>query len=224
MSDEQNSPFPVTDRNRVQRVPKRGHYDRDTVYSVIDAAWVGHVGIVDRTTKHVAVIPLMHAREGDELIFHGAKSSRLIKHLGSGEGISVAFTLVDGLVLAKSLYHHSMNYRSAVVFGTGRIAESEVERLSSLQSISNKVMPGRWNDARQPNEKELAGTGIVRVKIDSASAKVRTGDPVDDPEDMGLPIWSGVVPLSESIGQPLPDGNSEGIAVPKYLQGFGNPA
>ena len=215
-----SSSFDQTEVNRVRRVPKRGHYDRESVYGVVDAAWVGHVAFADRSTQHVTVIPMLHARDGDDLIFHGAKASRLMKLLGSGSPVSIGFTLVDGLVLAKSLFHHSMNYRSAVVFGSGRPVEGREEATEALRILSEKITPGRWDDARQPADRELAATAVVRVRIESASAKIRTGGPVEEPEDESLPVWSGVLPLSETAGTPITDTHSVSLPVPDYLGTF----
>jgi nitroimidazol reductase NimA-like FMN-containing flavoprotein (pyridoxamine 5'-phosphate oxidase superfamily) len=211
--------FETTERNLVKRVPKRGVYDHETVFQIIDAAWMGHVGILS-PQGGVTVIPMLHARIEDSLIFHGANSSRLMKYLCSGEPVSVSFAMVDGLVLAKSLFHHSMNYRSAVVFGTGRLLSERTEVLAALNTISDKIMPGRWDDARQPSEKELSATSVVKLQIESASAKIRTGDPVDDEADLALPVWSGVLPIRSSFGQPLADSHSQRVDIPDYFESF----
>ena len=209
--------FELTDRNRVRRVAKRGLYDKESVFAVIDAAWIGHVAIKDLDEQGVTVIPMLHARMNDTLVFHGATSSRLMKYLGSGQPIAVSFAMVDGLVLAKSLFHHSMNYRSAVVFGTGGLLEDESEKLAALQAISDKIMPGRWEDARGPNEQEMKATAVVQVQIESASAKVRTGGPIDDPADLELPVWSGVVPIESNLMKPWADEHSQQTTLPGYL-------
>ncbi len=214
--------YKITDRNRVRRVAKRGVYDHQAVHAVIDAALIAHVGILDSDGSGVAVIPMFHARLDDCLLFHGARSSRLIKYLGSGQPVSVSFALVDGLVLAKSLFHHSMNYRSAVVFGRGALMDGEDRQLEALKILSDKVLPGRWEDARGPNEKEMSATAVVAVQIESASAKIRTGPPIDDEEDFQLPVWSGVVPLASHYGQPVSDEHSQASPVPGYLEEFLN--
>lgn len=218
MSHEQvQHEYSPTDRNRVRRVAKRGIYDYESVHRVIDAAWVGHIAFAD--AEHgVTTIPMLHARMGQALIFHGARSSRLMKFLASGQPVSVSFCLVDGLVLAKSLFHHSMNYRSAVVFGRGELIEDESEQIAALKAISDKLLVGRWEDAREPNAKEMSATAVVRISIESASAKIRTGGPADDAEDQLLPIWSGVLPIHESIGEAKADKFSLGIDLPGYLQ------
>jgi nitroimidazol reductase NimA-like FMN-containing flavoprotein (pyridoxamine 5'-phosphate oxidase superfamily) len=212
--------FKVSPINQVKRVPKRAKYDHQSVFKVIDAAWIGHIGILDEHSDGVAVIPMLHARIDDTLIFHGANSSRLMKYLSSGQSICVTFSLVDGLVLAKSLFHHSMNYRSAVVLGTGRLLDDPTEISAALNAISDKVMPGRRDDARQPNAKELAATAVVSVKIDRASAKIRDGDPADDPEDLSLPVWSGIVPIKSNFGKPICDQHSKTLPVPEYVKSF----
>lgn len=214
------SSFDVTHLNQVKRVPKLGSYDHDTVFQVIDSAWIGHVGILGPPHGGVTVIPMLHARLDDCLIFHGARSSRLMKYLSSGQQLSVSFATTDGLVLAKSLFHHSMNYRSAVVFGTGQLIQDPAEISKALQAISDKVLPGRWGDARQPDEKELSATAVVQVKIESASAKIRTGDPIDDEADLELPCWSGVLPIRSVIDEPISDQNSLSRRVPDYIEQF----
>ena len=211
--------FETTEWNQVRRVPKRGAYDHATVFKVIDAAWMGHVGILN-PNDGVTVIPMLHARMDDSLIFHGANSSRLMKYLSSGEPVSVSFGMADGLVLAKSLFHHSMNYRSAVVFGRGRLISDRLKKLRALNVISDKIMPGRWDDARQPSEKELSATAVVKLRIESASAKIRFGGPVEDDSDLALPFWNGVLPIRSIIGDPIPDVNSEGLDVPEYFEPF----
>lgn len=212
--------YDVTDTNQVKRVAKRGVYDHETIFQVIDAAWIGHVGILNAHNNGVAVIPMLHARMEDSLVFHGANSSRLMKHLASGQPVSVSFGMLDGLVLAKSLFHHSMNYRSAVVFGSGQLISDKAEVLKALKAISDKTMPGRWDDARRPNEKELAATAVVKLKIESASAKIRTGDPMDDDADLELQVWSGIVPIRSSAGSPISDANSSKVAAPDYIEPF----
>lgn len=211
--------FPTTERNRVRRVARLANYDREEVFRVIDATWVAQVGIEGDDSP--VVIPMLHARVGESLLFHGAKSSRLVKYLASGQPICVSFAVVDGLVLAKSLFHHSMNYRSAVVFGRGTLLSEPDAIIQALQAISDKTMPGRWTDARFPSEKELSATAVVQVKIESASAKCRTGGPKDDAEDLSLPVWSGVVPFRSIVDEPIPDSHTE-VAVPQYVSHFRN--
>ncbi|MEL7500375.1 MAG: pyridoxamine 5'-phosphate oxidase family protein [Planctomycetota bacterium] len=217
----ENESFEQTPLNQVKRVAKRGHYDKETVFAVFDQAWICHVGFAG--DEFPTIIPMFHVRVGDEIVFHGATTSRLMKMLASGQKVCLSATLVDGLVLAKSLFHHSMNYRSAVAFGTGRLIESQTETLSALKALSDKVMEGRWNDARQPNAKELKATSLVAVKIESASAKIRAGGPVDDKEDESLPVWAGVVPFLDVVGPLEPASDlADHIEAPGYLTDFYN--
>ncbi len=206
-----------TKLNTVQRRPQRGVYDKDTVHAIIDEARVCHVGIVEEDGQPV-VIPQLHVRVGDNLYLHGSRGSRLLQYLESGKKVCVTLTLLDGLVLARSAFHHSMNYRSVVVFGSGRTVDDDGEKSAAFQALVDKVMPGRWNDTRQPDENELAGTALVAISIEVASAKIRTGPPIDDEKDMGLPYWAGVMPIRETLGMPIPD-PSQGseMSLPAYL-------
>ena len=217
LETEMSDVYPREDRSQVKRVPKRGHYDHETVHAVIDAAWMGHVGIKS-PAGGVTVIPMLHARIGNALIFHGANSSRLMKYLAANEPVCVSFAIADGLVLAKSLFHHSMNYRSAVVFGRGQHVEGKNEKLAAIQAISDKLLPGRWEDARFPTDKELAATAVVKLEIETASAKIRTGDPIEDEADVSLDHWSGVLPIQQSFGEPITAPDSLGIPMPEYLR------
>ena len=210
------SSFERTKQNEVRQVAKRGHYDFETVHRILDSSLLGNVGFV--TAEGPVVIPMLFARHGDALLFHGSSKSRLMKMLCSGSPICVSVTILDGLVLAKSIFHHSMNYRSVTVFGCGTEITDEHERLEALQVISDKVMQGRWADARQPNQQEMKATCVAAVKIDSASAKLREGDPVDDAEDLELPVWSGVIPLKQVAEAPVPASADRAIQpFPKYL-------
>ena len=215
------SSFDKSPLNQVRRVPNRGHYDRDTVFRVFDEARICHIGFVGENSP--TVIPMFHVRVADEIVFHGATTSRLMKLLASGAPICLSAAMVDGIVLARSLFHHSMNYRSAVAFGTGRLITDRAECLAALEALTDKIMPGRWDDARQPNEKELRATSLVAVRITSASAKIRTGGPIDDPEDMELPVWAGVIPVREVLGELRPaDVQSDSVLVPGYIGAFCN--
>ena len=203
-------------RNRVRRIPERGHYDRETIYAIVDEALICHVAFA--VDGQPFVVPTIHARMGDELILHGAKASRLLKYIEAGHPVSVAITLLDGLVMARSVFHSSMNYRSAVIFGAGRVLESDDEKLAALELLTEHLVRGRWQDARQPTTLELNATTVIAIAIDSASAKVRVGPPSDDAEDYALPIWAGVLPLQQQTGSPLPDPKlAPGIAAPEYL-------
>ena len=216
------SSFPVTSQNRVRRLPKRGHYDRQSVYAIIDEALVCHVAFVGDGVP--TVIPTLHARRGDELLLHGARTSRMLQHVSAGNPISVAITLLDGIVLARSVFHHSMNYRSVVLHGTGRPVESNEEKLAALEAFAEHIARGRWADARQPSRKELKATSVVAMPIEVAAAKIRTGPPLDDDEDYALPIWAGVLPLTMRAGTAIPDPRLDnGVAVPRYVRKYQRP-
>ncbi len=210
------NPFDKTKRNTVKRMPARGDYDRATIYPIIDAALICHVGFVADGQPYV--IPTIHARMGDSLILHGAKASRLLKHIASGEPLCITITHLDGLVLARSTFHSSMNYRSALIFGRGHVIKGEAKKLKALEVLTEHLMPGRWADSRQPHPIELKGTTVVEVPIESASAKIRTGPPGDDEADYALPLWAGVLPIVQQWGAPIDDPRlAEGIEVPSYI-------
>ncbi len=210
--------FQTTEHNRVVRVPDRGHYDRATIYPIIDEALICHVSFVQDGRPFV--IPTLHAREGDRLLLHGATTSRLIRHVAAGNEVSVAMTLVDGLVLARSVFHHSVNYRSVVLFGRGELAGDD-EKMAQLERFTEKLIPGRWADARQPNAKELKATAVVAIPIDLASAKVRTGGPHDDAEDYALPVWAGVLPIEQHFLPPETDpAMTSATPVPGYVTDY----
>ena len=211
--------YPKTTRNTLKRIADRGLYDKDAVHAVLDAGLIAHVGIAPEGQP--VVIPVLYARRREEIIFHGAKASRLLKYVQAGGEVCVTVTLLDGLVLARSLFEHSMNYRSVVVFGKGRLIEERDEKMEALRIISEHMLPGRWDDARQPTEKELNATTVVAVKIEEATAKIRTGGPEDNEEDYVLPVWAGEVPLRMVAGEPVPDGRlGEGVEVPEYVRNW----
>ena len=213
--------FERNEQNRVKRVPQRGHYDKKTIYGIVDESPICHVGFV--SDGKPIVIPTIHARLGDSLIFHGAPASRMMKSIEGGEEICVTITLLDGLVLARSVFHHSMNYRSAVLFGRGQLIDDDQRKLEALATLTEHILPGRWTDARQPNAKEMNATKVVELPIDMASAKVRTGDPGDDDEDYELPVWAGVIPLRQQALAPSNDSLlADGIQVPDYVQQYVN--
>jgi nitroimidazol reductase NimA-like FMN-containing flavoprotein (pyridoxamine 5'-phosphate oxidase superfamily) len=210
--------FPQNEQNRVVRVPDRGHYDRATIYSIIDEALICHVAFVQDGRPFV--IPTLHARDEDQLLLHGATTSRLIRHVAAGNEVSVAMTLVDGLVLARSVFHHSVNYRSVVLFGRGALA-SDDQKMTQLERFTERLIPGRWDDARQPNFKELKATAVVAIPIELASAKVRTGGPKDDIEDYALPVWAGVLPLAQHFLPPETDpAMQHATPVPAYVTDY----
>jgi len=209
------SSFSKTARNRVKRLSKRAAYDRAVIYPIVDEALICHVGFVQ--DGQPLVIPMIHARDGDTLYLHGAKASRLLKHGQSDQPLCITATLLDGIVFARSIFHHSMNYRSAVLFGCGRLVAAEPEKLRALEVLAEHIARGRWRDVRQPSRKELNATSVVAVSIESASAKVRSGPPLDDEEDYALPIWAGVLPLEQRALKAIDDPRLvEGVAVPEY--------
>jgi nitroimidazol reductase NimA-like FMN-containing flavoprotein (pyridoxamine 5'-phosphate oxidase superfamily) len=187
----------------VKRLPKRAAYDRDTIDAILDEALVCHVGFV--ADGQPFVIPTIHGRHGDLLYLHGSAASRMLGAVSDGIPVCVTVTLVDGLVLARSAFHHSMNYRSVVVLGKGEPVVDEDEKLAALRTIVEHVQPGRWDVARRPNEKEMKATLVLRLPIEEASAKVRTGPPIDDEEDYALPVWAGVIPLRLTASAPRAD-------------------
>jgi uncharacterized protein len=192
-----------TPRTTLRRLPARGHFDRATVNAVLDEALVCHVGFVNEGQPFV--IPTIHARAGDEVFVHGSAASRMLKTLQGGVPVCLTATLVDGLVLARSAFHHSMNYRSVVVLGDAQAVTDERQRWDALHAIVEHVAPGRWSEVREPSAKELAATLVLRLPIEEASAKVRSGPPLDDEEDYALECWAGVLPLRLTPGTPVPD-------------------
>ena len=210
------STYNKTDRTTLKRLPARGHYDRELVHKILDEGFICHVGfIVDGAP---VVIPTGYGRVGDKLYIHGSQASRMLRTLKTGVPASVTVTLVDGLVLARSAFHHSINYRSVVIFGTANLVEDREEKSEALLAFSEHVIRGRWNDVREPTEQELKATTVLRIELEEVSAKVRTGPPIDDEEDYSLPVWAGVLPLRVIAGEPIADPRlpSE-INVPEYL-------
>ncbi len=208
-----------TARTTVKRLAKRGEYDRDVVNAILDEALICHAGFV--VDGSPIVIPTIHARDGDTLYVHGSAASRMLRTLREGVDACITVTLLDGLVLARSTFHHSMNYRSVVILGTARELTDRAEKLHALERIVEHVAPGRSADARGPNENELRGTMVLAIPITEASAKIRTGGPVDDEEDYALPIWAGVLPLRLVPGVPVPDERIvSGVPVPEYLHRY----
>jgi nitroimidazol reductase NimA-like FMN-containing flavoprotein (pyridoxamine 5'-phosphate oxidase superfamily) len=195
--------FQPTDRTRVRRNAVRAVYDRDLVEAVLDEALVCHVGFVD--DGQPVVLPTIHARVGDTLYLHGAVGNAMLRAASAGTRLCVTVTLVDGIVLARSAFKHSMNYRCVVVFGQGREVTDAAERALALDALVEHVAPGRSAEARGPNQAELLATRVVAVPLDEVSAKVRTGPPLDEPEDLSLPVWAGVLPLALVPGPPEPD-------------------
>ncbi len=210
------SDFQKTARNEVRRISKRGKYDRESIYEILDEGFLCQVGF--NVKQQPFVIPTLYARDEDSILIHGSSISRMLKNLSHGIEVCVSVTLVDGLVLARSAFHHSMNYRSVNVYGNGILIEDRDEKILALKAIAENVIPGRWEDSRKPNEKELSVTSVIRIIIDDASAKVREGDPIDDEIDYRLPIWAGVVPIETKFGVPIADSKLDSeIQLPSYL-------
>ena len=210
--------YPISNRNRVKRISNNSDYSKETVHAIIDEALFCHLGII-HDGKPV-VIPTIHARMGDQIVFHGSNASRLLKISNNNE-ICVTITLLDGLVMARSLFNSSMNYRSAVIFGKGEIIKDHDERMAAFKSITDHIAPGRWDDARQPNNSELKQTSVVRMPIDEASAKFSMGPPDDEDEDYALDYWAGVIPINQTYGEPESDPIlQEGITIPDYLKNY----
>ena len=205
-----------TPRTKLRRVPNRGFHDRDTIDAILDEALIGHLGFVHDGKP--AVIPTLHARIGDEVLIHGSAASRALRALEDGIEACLTVTLVDGIVLARSAFHHSMNYRSVVLYGKARPVTGAQPLEEALEAFTEKLVPGRWADVRRPTCKELKGTAVLALPIEEGSAKVRTGPPVDDDEDYDLDVWAGVVPLRLTAGAAIPDlALREGIPQPAYV-------
>ena len=213
------SDFTPTDRTQVKRLPKRGKYDRETVYSILDSGFVCHVGF--SVDGQPYVIPTNYGRSGDVVYLHGSAASRMLRTLSEGVPVSVTVTHVDGLVLARSAFHHSVNYRSVVILGTARLVEDPAEKMEALRVFTEHVMKGRWDDVRKPTEQELKATSVLALPLEEVSAKVRTGGPNDDAPDYDLPVWAGVLPLATVPKQPVADPNRKNDpAIPEYLKNY----
>lgn len=213
---------PPSERVKVKRIPDRGAYDRSTIDAIIDAALICHVGFV--CDGQPFVIPTLFARVGDRVVLHGSAGSRLLRALAQGSEVCLTVTLVDGLVLARSIFHHSMNYRSVVILGKATVIADPADKVSALRAMSEHLIPGRWNDVREPNEKELAQTLVVSIPIDEASAKVRSGPPGDEEADYARPTWAGVIQLSLTPSSPIDDPLlSPGLAAPMYIANYAGP-
>jgi nitroimidazol reductase NimA-like FMN-containing flavoprotein (pyridoxamine 5'-phosphate oxidase superfamily) len=208
--------FSITHRNEIKRLPERAHYEESTIYSIIDEALYCHVGFIQENQPFV--IPTLYARMEDNIILHGSKISRLMQHIHAGNEICIAITILDGLVLARSAYHHSMNYRSVVLFGRGKPVQSDEEKQRALQALMDHMMPGRWDDIRKPNQKELDATMVVSIPIEDASAKIRKGPPIDDGQDDDFPLWVGLIPMYQATSPPQSDPKVKGaVSIPEYI-------
>lgn len=207
-----------TERTRIRRLRERGQEDRAELYAVLDAGLICHLGVIVKGSP--VVLPTGYGRDGDTLYLHGSPGSRMLRNLGRGIDVCVTATLLDGLVLARSVYHHSMNYRSVVVLGRAREVTDRGEKLRAMERVVEHVVPGRWADARQPSEGELKGTTILAISLDEASAKLRAGGPTDDEADLELPVWAGVIPLELVPAAPAAANDER---VPSYAERYRRP-
>jgi nitroimidazol reductase NimA-like FMN-containing flavoprotein (pyridoxamine 5'-phosphate oxidase superfamily) len=211
--------FIPTARTQVKRLPKRGAYDRETVFKILDEAFVCHVGFIADGQPYV--IPTNFGRSGETLYLHGSAASRMLRTLGEGVPVCVTVTLTDGLVLARSAFHHSVNYRSVVVLGTAKLVEDAAEKMEALRLFTEHIMKGRWQEIRWPTEQEMKATTVLALPLEEVSAKVRTGGPIDDEEDYSLPVWAGVLPLPVVPAEPIPDARLKaGTGIPSYMKGY----
>lgn len=205
-----------TDRTRVKRIPKRGSYDRETINAILDEALICHVGFVVDGQPYV--IPTGFARVGEDLYIHGSAASRMLRELSKAIDVCVTVTLLDGHVLARSAFHHSMNYRSVAVLGNATLVTDDQEKYDALKALTEHFVPGRWEDVRWPTELELKATSVLKLAINEASAKIRTGPPVDDDEDYSMSVWAGVIPITLTAGDPIPDPKlAPNIDLPDHL-------
>jgi uncharacterized protein len=208
-----------TERSQLRRLPNRGSHELVTIHAILDAGFLAHVGFC--VSNQPFVIPTLYGREGDKLYLHGSAASRMLGQLQTGVPACVTVTLIDGLVLARSAFHHSMNYRSVIAFGTAAKIEEAAQKTRALRIISEHLIAGRWNDVRNPSEKELKATAVLEFTIEEASAKIRTGPPVDDEEDYILPVWAGILPLGLEAKTPVGDARlANGAEVPQYVLRF----
>jgi hypothetical protein len=209
----------LTERTQLRRLPKRGSHETEVIHQILDAAFLAHVGFCVKGQPFV--IPTNFGREGDILYIHGSAASRMLRELSTGIPACVTVTHVDGLVLARSAFHHSMNYRSVVAFGTARRIDDVDKKNHALRVISDHLIRGRWDDVREPNPQELKATSVLEFTIEEASAKIRTGPPIDDEEDYSLPIWAGVLPLSLTPSDVVPDERLvSGVDIPDYVKRY----
>jgi uncharacterized protein len=214
--------FRRTERTTLRRLPKRGVYDREVIHAILDEALICHLGFVVDDQPYV--IPTIHVRLGEMLYVHGSPASRMLKNLEQGVAVCATVTLVDGLVLARSAFHHSMNYRSAVIFGTAHVVADAEDKLRVLHALAEHLIKGRWQEVRGPSPEELKGTLVLSLPISEASAKVRTGPPLDEEEDYALPVWAGILPLKVTAGEPVADPRlSPATPLPSHVTNYGGP-
>jgi len=217
-----NTTFLQTQRSQIKRLPQRGEYDRQAIYQILDEGLICQVGFV--VEGQPFVIPTAYGRVDDRLYIHGSPASRMLRTLKEGIEVCLTVTLLDGLVLARSAFHHSMNYRSVVVFGQATLVDDANEKLEALKAFTEHVMPGRWAEVRLPNRQELSGTLVLALPLTEASAKVRSGAPVDDEADYALPVWAGELPLRVTTLEPVADPRlAADITPPAYVQNYRRP-
>ncbi|HSL55600.1 MAG TPA: pyridoxamine 5'-phosphate oxidase family protein, partial [Pyrinomonadaceae bacterium] len=211
--------FTQTERTKLKRLPKRGHFDRETVYGILDEGFICHVGFAPEGQPFV--IPTGYARDGDTLYIHGSAASRMLRTLSTGLDVCVTVTIIDGLVLARSAFHHSMNYRSVVIFGRAKLVEDREEKMAALLALSEHIIRGRWAEVREPTEQEMKATTVLSLPLVEASAKIRTGPPLDDEEDYEMNVWAGVIPLRLVADEPIADPRLiDGVEVPGYAREY----
>ncbi len=211
--------LPITPRTKIKRLPQRGHFERHLIYQILDESLVCHIGFV--VEHQPFVIPTTYGRFGDRIYIHGSPASRMLRSLKQSLEVCVTVTILDGLVLARSAFHHSMNYRSVVIFGHAEVIEDPTEKLTALQVLTEHIVPGRWSEIRLPNPQELAGTLVLALPLTEASAKIRTGPPKDDEDDYQFPVWAGEIPLRLTAFDPIPDPQlTLELATPDYLKNY----
>lgn len=223
LQEQATAATPPSERVRLRRKRERGSYDRSVIDAILDEALIAHLGIVDADGQPF-VIPTLHARSGDLVYCHGSTASRTLRALAAGARACLTVSLIDGLVLARAAMHHSANYRSAMLVGRAIVVEDPDEKRAALRAVVEHIVPGRWDDVRAPTENELKATSVLAIPIDEASAKVRSGGPLDDEQDYALPAWAGVIPLSSHARAPEPDRRLRaGIATPPYVSAYRRP-
>ncbi|MBV8883579.1 MAG: pyridoxamine 5'-phosphate oxidase family protein [Chroococcidiopsidaceae cyanobacterium CP_BM_RX_35] len=216
ISQEQLS---ITQRSKLKRMPSRGHYERELIYQILDEGLICHIGFA--VDSQPFVIPTAYGRVGDRLYIHGSSASRMMRSLTNGIEVCITVTLLDGLVLARTAFHHSMNYRSVVIFGTATVVQDVNQKLKALEAFTEHIVPKRWATVRQPTPQELQVTSVLELPLDEASAKVRTGPPGDEEGDYSIPVWAGVIPLELTAGTPISDPRLQSeISLPSYLHNY----
>ena len=208
-----------TARTTVRRLPDRGHYDREEVYAVLDAGFICHIGFCVEGQPYV--VPTSYWRNGDYVYFHGSAASRMLRTLSGEVAVCLTATHVDGLVLARSGFHHSINYRSVVILGNAALVSDDEEKFTAFKDFVDYVLPGRWPEIRWPDEQEIKATSVLRLPIEEASVKIRKGDPKDDATDLDMNVWAGVIPFYTLAGDPISAKDlRQGIAEPAYARGY----